>query len=184
MPYVFCAVNHKPGSNLLPTFVVPIETSRVGWQAPLEDERLLPELKSGEVLGGIVTPNGQFIIAIEGKEMVLLTLQAAVDGCLTCLRDPVRWMSPLKAGTFESRTLSILVEESYERLEVVAVDGEGCVLSAEVNVSGMPAPEPPPLIPAPQTPEMSGLAAIYQLSSGGSAESSRRSASTTTSGPG
>jgi hypothetical protein len=186
-PYVFCSVNHKRGTNLPPTFVAPIKTSytsRSERATSFGEKCFLPELESGEVLGGVVSHNGHFLVAVERNEMVLLAFQEAFDGLggLTCMR-PVRWKCRLKAGTAEHGTLSIAVKESTEKLEIVAVDGKGSVVSADVHVRGMPAPLDPPSFPDEEPPEAPGDSAIFQLSSGESTESYRRSSSNMTSGP-
>ncbi|KAF2112753.1 hypothetical protein BDV96DRAFT_602133 [Lophiotrema nucula] len=178
-PYVFCSVNRKPGCTLLPTFLIPIGTSHFDWSTTFQDECILPEFTSGQVLGGTVTPNGHFIVAIEGSEVVLLTLQTAVDGGLTCLRDHLRWNCALRLGPSGGAALSISIKESFGRLDIVAVDGQGSVMSAQLSVANMPPTQLPHRVPVPQTPEMPGNGAIFQLSSGESTEGSRYSASST-----
>jgi hypothetical protein len=128
--------------------------------------RELPEkVVDRNVLGGLVTQNGQFIIVVEKDVIRLLTLQGAYEGGLTCSDKSETWSSSIRPALDGVSAISLLAREEYGRLEVIAADGHGHVVFSKISIRNMPSP-PSPHTEQLRPHEMSNHAAIGELSSG------------------
>ncbi|KAF2728705.1 hypothetical protein EJ04DRAFT_89134 [Polyplosphaeria fusca] len=181
-PHIFCTVSQGHGSQLLRSFMAPLDPVRPGQSKASLNLRLLPQI-GRRVEAGAVTPNGHFVLVLEEGRMRLLVVQASDDGDLTCgmqQEQPApEWKPSSKGGAFRTTRVSINIQEQRGGFDIIAVDGKGHVVIARVSVPEMPetgsikeeASEPP---------EMSGTHMVFQLSSEESGQSSRKSGSSTT----
>jgi hypothetical protein len=131
------------------------------------------------VLCGTVTSNGLFIVVLEEGIMRLLRLQGAYEGGLTCLSNPIDWVSSLKPAATDVLAVSVSVKEELGRLHVTAVDGRGHVLFARVSVPNLPPPDEPIVERLPRF-EVSSEHPAAVLEIAESSKGSQRSNSTAT----
>jgi hypothetical protein len=142
-PYVLCTVDHKPGSSLPRTFIVPIDSFEKNPQALRQLIRPLPDSVVGSsVLAGVASCNGRFVVVVERSHnevnMKLLPLRAAPMGGLTSSATGVlSWVVKLRAGSTESSKISITITEQNAALGIIAIDGQGHVVSARISVPEM-----------------------------------------------
>ncbi|KAA8617508.1 hypothetical protein PtrSN002B_002361 [Pyrenophora tritici-repentis] len=143
-PYILCTVDHKPGSHLYPTFIVPIDMLQEDPQSLRQLMKPIPESAIGQsVLAGVASYNGYFLVVVEkGKKnnvFKLLSLQGAAGGGLTCAATRMQtWDARLKANRIDSSRISISIEEETAALELIAVDGQGHVVYSRISVPDMP----------------------------------------------
>ncbi|RAR08124.1 hypothetical protein DDE82_002456 [Stemphylium lycopersici] len=158
-PHILCTVDHKPGSHLPPTFIVPVDTFEHNPQIIRQSIRPIPDSAIGSsVLAGTASRNGRFLIVVEkgrnGDKMKLLTLRGAPMGGLTCLATGVlSWAVRLRATNSDATTISISIEEHNAALEIIAIDGQGHVAFSRISVpemlQGRPRDVAPPRFAAP-----------------------------------
>lgn len=129
---------------------------------------------------GMVTPNGRYIVVVEGSEWSILALETAIEGGLTCFMKPLKWNCPLNFRSSGDASVAITVQEFAGCFDLLAVDGPGLVLSTRINVLGVPGPDVISSSLGPQMVETSSHDARYWQSSGESAVSSHRSGSSMT----
>ncbi|KAF1847509.1 uncharacterized protein K460DRAFT_281331 [Cucurbitaria berberidis CBS 394.84] len=179
-PYMFCTVNHKQGSHLLPTFIVPVDMLEKDPCVLRHQMRPISDTIVGtNILAGFASSNGHFLVIIEKgmkkETLKILSLQGAYDGGLTCAARAQAWEAKLRSTGADTSAISISIEEQYGALQIKAVDGRGHVHSARVSVPDMPACEQPSLAGSGSTLELPHGAPIGELSSD---ESSRQSFAT------
>lgn len=161
-PYFFCAINRNTGSQILCSFIAPIERRRQPGGMTAARHQPLPETSiTSDVLCGTVTDNGLFMVAVEENVMRFSTLRGATNGGITCMSMPLplEWRSRLEPATNNVSGISISVKEPQGReppgqIIVSAVDCRGHFLSMRVSVSEMPATASP-LIRQPRRSELS-----------------------------
>lgn len=180
-PYLFVAINQTRESRIIRSFTAYLDPAQRNQGTSINGWRELPEeLMPRNVYCGVVTANGQYIVAVDDRSMRLLPLQGGYKGGLTCLTQPLEWRSSLKPAAKGVLGISICTKEKRGSIEIVAVDGRGCIEFTRVGVRDMPPPSSP-LIRRAHTCEISAdstvRATIGELSS---AELSRRSGSTAT----
>lgn len=179
-PYIFCAINQRQGSQLKRTCIAPLETPQTSQPKEIDQWRSFPQEAAGRnVLLGTATANGHFIVTIEDGRIKLLTLHGAYDGGLTCHARSLEWQTPLKPAAADTSGISMLVEESVGKLAIFAADARGHLMFADVSVPSMPPPGRL-YIRTRQRSELPPDAVIRELSSGESADYSRRSGSSVT----
>ncbi|KAJ4298148.1 hypothetical protein N0V90_006047 [Kalmusia sp. IMI 367209] len=141
--YVLCAVDQRPGSQLLRSFMAPLGTYKPQW-------RTLPDKVAGRhLLSAAASSNGRYLITVEEGAMKLLTLRAACEGGLTCDEHTLGWPSSLKDTAKGTFAISLCVKETTGCIEITGVDGRGHLVSARVSVLDMPVTTPPSLIRRP-----------------------------------
>ena len=172
-------MDHKQGSDLLPSFIVPVDILEKNSQVLRSRMKPIPEAVIGtSIRGGTPSPNGHFLVVAEkGKKddiLKILTLQGAHSGGLTCATRAVSWEAKIRGAGAATSTISIHVEEQKGALEIVATDGRGHIAFARVSV--------PDLLPCEDhmrfrrdTFELCGSEPIRELSCD---ESSRHSVAT------
>ncbi len=141
-PYILCTVNHRQGSHLLPTFIVPVDIIEKDPYALRSQMKAIPETIIGRsIQAGMPSPNGRFLVVVEkGKKedmLKILTLQGAHDGGLTCTPRVLEWNAKLRSTGLDNSAISISIEEQRSALEIIAVDGRGHVAFARVSVPDM-----------------------------------------------
>ena len=133
-----------PGSHLPTTFLVGIDTLEKNPHVLRQSIRPIPDRVVGSsVVAGVASFNGRFLVVVEKAKnkdtMKLLTLQGAPGGGLTCSSSPTQtWEVKLQASATGFSTISIMIEEQENALEIIAVDGRGHVLYSSVRVPDMP----------------------------------------------
>lgn len=143
-PYILCTVDHKPRSHLPATFLVAIDT--LGFDPHVLRQPIRPiheKVVGSSVVAGVASFNGRFLVVVErddnGDRMKLLTLHGAPRGGLTCsAAQNQTWEVELQSNKTGSSTISIMIEEQEDALEIIAVDGRGHVVYSGVRVLGMP----------------------------------------------
>ena len=136
-PYIFVTADQVPGSQVC-SFI-----ERVG---PLSfDIRLyepckysVPEDSIGRsALLGTISPDGLFCVVVEKEEMRLLVLKG-VKGGLACFKKSEKWKSQLKEAARNISGLSMSVWHEAGQLKIIAADGRGKILKAEVRAPTSP----------------------------------------------
>ncbi|KAK1919363.1 hypothetical protein P3342_009087 [Pyrenophora teres f. teres] len=169
-PYMLCTVDHKPGSYLYPTFIVPIDMLQEDAQSLRQLMKPIPESAIGQsVLAGVASYNGYFLVVVEkgmkNNMFKLLSLQGAAGGGLTCAAARMQtWDARLKASSTDSPGISISIEEQTAVLELIAVDAHGRVVYSRISVPDMPetrsthvTPRREPIAELPYNPKMREL---------------------------
>ena len=142
-PYILCAVNHRPGSHLPSTFIVPVNIFENKPQILRQQLKPLSEDVVGpNTIAGLASFNGRFLAVVESgkkKETIkLLTLQGASGGGLTCAAARMLvWDAKLRVNGMDPSTISIHIEEQNGALEIIVVDGRGHVANARVSIPKM-----------------------------------------------
>jgi len=175
-PYILCTVDHKPGSHLHPTFIVPIDMLQEDPQSLRQLMKPIPESAIGQsVIAGIASYNGYFLVVVEkgrnNNVFKLLSLQAAAGGGLTCAAARMQtWDAKLKNSSTDSSKISISIEEEKAAFELIAVDGQGHVVYSRISVPDMPETRIFPVEHhgAPAIAELPYNPCIKELSSDGS----------------
>lgn len=173
-------MDHKQGSHLLPSFIVPVDILEKDPHVLRHQMRPIPNSAVGaNILAGIASYNGQFLVVVEKQTkketMKVLTLQGAHGSGLTCAARAQTWGARLRGLGADTSKISISIEEQCGALEIIAVDGRGHVHTARVSVPDMPACEQPSFQGRRSTFELPYAAPIRELSS---EESSRNSNAT------
>jgi len=134
-PYLFCAINRTPGSQVVGSCTVPLDDSRTVLDTCQE---LAPSAIGPNVLCGKVTPSGRFLVAVEKDMMRVMVLQAAERGRIGC--DSCKTLerrSSLSPTTGERSDISISVRETRESISIVAVDSRGRVETLSVQLQAV-----------------------------------------------
>ncbi|EUC37213.1 hypothetical protein COCCADRAFT_86072 [Bipolaris zeicola 26-R-13] len=141
--YILCTVDHKPGSSLPRTFIVPIDTFETNPQSLRQLIKPLPDSVVGSsVLAGAVSCNGRFVVIVDKGHnevnMKLLTLRAAPMGGLTSSTTGLlSWAVKLRATSADASRISISISEQNAALEITAVDGQGHIVCSRISVPEM-----------------------------------------------
>ncbi|KAF2448377.1 hypothetical protein P171DRAFT_481450 [Karstenula rhodostoma CBS 690.94] len=135
-PYILVAINQKHGSQLMRSFIAPLDKGVTQW-------RSLPGNVAGrQCLSATATPNGRFLVFVEDGALKLLTLRGAFGGGLTCSDHTVEWASSLKETAKDICAISLSVKETLGCIEITGVDGRGHLFSARASVRDMPVTAP------------------------------------------
>ena len=141
-PYLICTVDHQGASHLLSSFTVPIDLPRRSSLTLNDRLSLLPDTLVGpNALAGVVSVGGRYLAVVEcrkSKDFVkVLTFRKGPDGDLGCSTQVQmwRWKSLTKSAC--ASPISIAIQEEEGTLEVIAVDGQGHVISARVDAANV-----------------------------------------------
>jgi hypothetical protein len=163
---MFCAIDQKHGSQMLRSFIAPMEKSEDMLDDPTSHWKVLPENAIGRYMHtAAVTSNGRFLVTVENGMMRLLALCGAYGGGLSCLEQPLEWRSTLKNSAKEVSGVSLSVRERLAGLDIYAVDGRGHVLFVRISSPGMPVTAPPALTrqPSPKALEPPANIVVKEL---------------------
>ncbi|KAF1935600.1 hypothetical protein EJ02DRAFT_415519 [Clathrospora elynae] len=150
-PHILCTVDHKPGSHLPLTFIVPVDLEHDPQTIRQQISPISDSVIGQSVLAGTASCNGRFLVVLEkghdGYNMKLLAFRGAPMGRLTCSATGASsWPVKLRVINTLATTISISIEEQNAALEIIAIDGQGHVACSRISVPEMlkdQSPSPP-----------------------------------------
>ena len=139
---MICTVDHQGASHLLTSFTVPIDIPRRSSLNLNHRMKLFPDTLVGpHIIAGAISASGRFLAVVEcnkSKDFVkVLALRKAPNGDLTCEPRIQTWRWKPLAKSACASPISMSVQEADGSLEVFAVDGQGHVSSARMDVADM-----------------------------------------------